>query len=213
MTFERDNKIHFQETIHTICKQDTAETSAHECSSRDFNLQINSLQQSIALLVKDASQIFEDIAAIAVAAQISLETSGKYQYYLDSLKHHIAMLEDIGITINQSNTELEKLMHAASELSKIEALDVCELSEELVAQEVCEQTACDEQEGCKQVECEPEAEQVFKTCTRCETSNLDKHEYCFKCGTKFSIMSCNDNICDISDQSPKVDLLQNYLQQ
>jgi len=223
MNYENENKDCCQETIHTIYKQDAVETPVQECSNGDVSAQISCLQQSVLSLLERASQIFEDIAAIAVAAQVSLETTGKYRYYLDSLKHHVEILEGISIAISESEAELDKLKQAAHEHAKKEAQEACEQAKK-EAQEACEQadneaheaheqTICNEQEACKQVECEPEAEQAIKTCSKCNTPNLEKHEYCFKCGNKFNEQSCNDNDCDASHKSPNIDLLQNYLQQ
>jgi len=201
MNYKHESTDCCQEDVHTTCGQDNVEAIVQQCGEDDISVQICYLQQNALSLVERAAQIFEDIAAIAVAAQISLESSGKCQYYIENLQHHIKVLEGISIAIAKSEAELENLKQAACEQARSKA------------QEACEQTICAEQEAHSPDEYESDAEQTIKICTKCNTANLEKHDYCFKCGNKFNAKNCNDDNCDTSHKSSNIDLLQNYLQQ
>ena len=168
MTYDHDNlRTHSEEvcqdTVHNPC------TNQNECGneSTGVDAELAKLQQEIKALTARIPAIFEEIASIAVAAQVSMEISDHYEYFVESIQHQIEVLERLE----------EDIMALSAKVKQ-------------ATQKPCCETAISEAHAyCP--ECGRKLDTDGKICGNCNAHNAQKNDYCTNCGNKFTVIDPN----------------------
>ena len=174
MTYEHDNlRAHSEEVCQSTVHNPSTTQSECEAEAGKAETELEKLQQEIKILIARIPQIFEEIASIAVAAQVSMEISDEYEYFVESIRYQLELLKSIENEIHEYRAKIKQ----ASILP------------------CCERSLNEAHIYCG--ECGKKMELAGKICENCNAYNPEKNEYCCMCGAKFAVKepAQDPNIC------------------
>ena len=170
MTYEHnsipcDSDNDCQSTVHTPAVKDAQQAM---------------LQHEIEELKQRIPAVFEEIASIAVAAQVSMEISDHYEYFVESIRYQIEVLERLEEDILARECEIKQAK-----------LQPC-----------CEDAINEAHAYCP--ECGRKLDTAGKICENCNAHNAPKNDYCTNCGNKFIVI--DPNICQNCQEAYPADI-------